>query len=241
MSIHVVRMAGNGLDQTRIRLGKAAGKKTNLGWKRSKILLNKAHRNLSEKQRWNLDMWLENEPELAEAYRLKEEFYAIYALPKTEAYQALDNWIERASTGPLKKDFKEILSALKNWREPIMAFFDHPITNGYTEALNGVAKVINRQGRGYSFEVIRVRVLGRFAPPGKEADIADDQPVIRRSFLKLRQLLRDQSDGQCESCKGMFDKDSLLLHHEGPVAEIGEARVMLVCPPCNRRLHTGTA
>ena len=28
---------------------------------------------------------------------------------------------------------------------------DYPITNGYTEALNGVAKVINRQGRGYTF------------------------------------------------------------------------------------------
>ncbi|MFB2351108.1 transposase, partial [Priestia megaterium] len=80
---HVVRMAGNGLDKARIRLGKLAGRKVNLGWKRSKTLLNKAYRNLSEKQRFNLDMWLDNEPDLAQVYWFKEEFYAIYDLPKS--------------------------------------------------------------------------------------------------------------------------------------------------------------
>lgn len=55
---------------------------------------------------------------------------------------------------------------MRNWRTEILAFFDHPITNGYTEALNGATKVINRMGRGYSFEVLRGRVLfgGELAP-----------------------------------------------------------------------------
>lgn len=260
---HVVRMAGNGLDQTRIRLGKAAGKKTNLGWKRSKILLNKARRNLSEKQLWNLEMWLDNEPELAEAYRLKEDFYAIYSLPKAEAHQALDNWIERASTGPLKKDFKEILSALKNWREPIMAFFDYPITNGYTEALNGVAKVINRQGRGYTFDVIRARVLGRTqriskkvkpvvlpAPPARHAPSPPSPPVesmhgmrpIQDVAKELRELA-DEAEGRCHSCGGVFDESDLVYHHEDvamPILEIKE-KVFVMCRQCSIRLHTETA
>lgn len=41
-----------------------------------------------------------------------------------------------------------------------MAYFDHsPLTNAYTEALNGLVKTANRLGRGYSFEVLRAKVL----------------------------------------------------------------------------------
>jgi len=235
---HVVRMAGNGVDQTRIRLGKLAGKKVNLGWKRSKILLNKAHRNLSDKQRFNLQMWLDNEPELAEAYQLKEDFYAIYDLPKQEANEALDNWIARASTGPLKKDFKELLSALKNWRSSIMAYFDYPITNGYTEALNGVAKVINRQGRGYTFDVIRVRVLGRFAPPKEEPTM--QELIQRTSTHQIRKSLLEAADGQCQSCMGVFPQGQLAFHHVKPLAEGGGTELIVVCQTCNARLGDST-
>ncbi len=59
----------------------------------------------------------------------------------------------------MKLDFKELLSATKNWRNEILAYFEFPITNGYTEAVNGTAKVMNRVGRGYTFEVLRSRVL----------------------------------------------------------------------------------
>ncbi len=41
----------------------------------------------------------------------------------------------------------------------IFAYFDHPITNAYTEALNGLVKIMNRNGRGYSFDAIRAKVL----------------------------------------------------------------------------------
>ena len=57
----------------------------------------------------------------------------------------------------------------KNWRNEILAYFDHPISNGYTEALNGVAKVINRAGRGYSFEVLRARLL--FGKEGRNTSL----------------------------------------------------------------------
>jgi hypothetical protein len=32
-------------------------------------------------------------------------------------------------------------------------------TNAYTECLNGIAKITNRHGRGYSFDVIRFKLL----------------------------------------------------------------------------------
>jgi hypothetical protein len=48
---------------------------------------------------------------------------------------------------------------VKNWREEVFAFFDFPATNGYTEALNGVIKVVNRAGRGYSLDAIKAKLL----------------------------------------------------------------------------------
>ena len=39
------------------------------------------------------------------------------------------------------------------WNSPVR------ITNAYTECLNGLTKLANRMGRGYSYEIIRAKVL----------------------------------------------------------------------------------
>lgn len=45
--------------------------------------------------------------------------------------------------------------------DDIFAYWDAPvkITNAYTEGLNDLIKVSNRMGRGYSFEIIRAKML----------------------------------------------------------------------------------
>lgn len=40
-----------------------------------------------------------------------------------------------------------------------MAYFDHHITNAYTESLNGLIRVMNRLSRGYFFEALRAKIL----------------------------------------------------------------------------------
>src|SRR3546814_2573618 len=42
-----------------------------------------------------------------------------------------------------------------------MTYFetDMPVTNAYTESINRLAKDKNREGRGYSFEVMRARMI----------------------------------------------------------------------------------
>lgn len=40
-----------------------------------------------------------------------------------------------------------------------MAYFDVRYTNAATEALNGITKLKQRMGRGYSFDVIRAKIL----------------------------------------------------------------------------------
>ena len=52
-----------------------------------------------------------------------------------------------------------VIRAFTNWQPQILAYFDHPVTNAYTESLNSLIRVMNRLGRGYSFEALRAKIL----------------------------------------------------------------------------------
>jgi transposase len=67
--------------------------------------------------------------------------------------------------------FQPIIVALDNWRPEIMAYFDHPITNAYTESLNNLIRVMNRLGRGYSFEAVRAKILFAEGDSSMELDL----------------------------------------------------------------------
>lgn len=90
----------------------------------------------------------------------------------------------------------EIGRAWGNWTMPILNYFNHPVTNDYTESLNSLIRVMNRLGRGYSFEALRARIL--FAEEGahkhklsrpklerKERLQAEPEPVMGDSFASM--------------------------------------------------------
>ena len=64
--------------------------------------------------------------------------------------------------------------------EHVPAIFDHRVTNAYTEAMNGILKQINRRGRGYTFPVLRARILHGFrSKPPKGFTVCE---CCRRDF-----------------------------------------------------------
>ena len=67
-------------------------------------------------------------------------------------------WLANIPT-ELISAFKDLMTAAHNWHEEIFAYFEQPITNAYTKSVNRRAKDMNRMGRGYSFELIRARML----------------------------------------------------------------------------------
>ncbi len=159
---------------------------------------------------------VEREPDVAAAYWCKEAFFALYDMPKAEAVAAFDAWPDTVPAH-LRADFRKLLTAARNWRTEILAYFDHPVTNAYTEALNGVAKVINRQGRGYTFDVLRARVL----------------------FGKGVLTMKPVPDIRCASCGGLFLKSEMEMGHLVPLFRGGKrSETALMCRPCNRRFHT---
>lgn len=243
---HLVRMANTAMDNVRISMAKDQAKVVGRDWMRRKVLLRLRYKNLDVDGRYNLDMWLDNEPELAIAYRLKEAFYEIYdSASKEDAAKKLDDWRSSvpARMRKTKKDFKPLMTCTANWREEMLAYFDHPISNGYTEALNGVAKVINRAGRGYSFKVLRARLLFRKQQRQKECDMSQmvALPVDYRTAM-LRYYISMEHDNTCVSCGGKFPDEEMAAHIMPAIIK-GEHRISgaLLCAACNRRFHTEVA
>lgn len=152
---HVIRMATAGVISVHRRLRK---RDKNLRLPKIHLLRKRKHA-LSEERKKELENRLDQLPELAEAHKLKEAFLNIWnSQEKREAEQRFDAW--RREIPPwLRDDFKDLLTAMDNWRQEILNYFDHRITNAFTESLNGIIKQMQRIGRGYTFDVTRAKLL----------------------------------------------------------------------------------
>ncbi len=75
---HVVRMANDGVEKVRKSLRESLTPKPRRGSMHDRLVLLKRERDLGDKERLSLPGWTSNDPELGEAYRLKEVFYGIY-------------------------------------------------------------------------------------------------------------------------------------------------------------------
>ena len=98
-------------------------------------------------------------PTPAQAYEAKERFYALWNLPDRQgAKEAYGTW-SRELPQELAPAFHELTTAMGNWESEVFAYFEHPITDAYTESLNNPIRLTNRIGRGYSFSAIRAKLL----------------------------------------------------------------------------------
>lgn len=102
-------------------------------------------------------------PLLEVAWNLKEALRTWYATATlATAAQGLDAWIEQVRTlGP--EPLRKTLSAFKNWRQEILAFFRFlptRLSNGFVEGKNNRTKALMRRGFGYRNRLhLRLRIL----------------------------------------------------------------------------------
>jgi transposase len=105
----------------------------------------------------------EHLPLLEMAWQFKEELRAWYATATVATAAAdLDTWIEKVQQhGP--EQMRKTLSAFKNWRQEILAFFQFlpgRISNGFVEGKNNRTKALMRQAYGYRNRLhLRLRIL----------------------------------------------------------------------------------
>ncbi|MBN1890108.1 MAG: ISL3 family transposase [Thermoflexales bacterium] len=157
---HVVRMANASLDAVRksIRDGLTRSQCNRLMHDRFILLRRKAE--LEPDKRLILDVWLDRFPALGAAYKLKEDFFDIWDTPQSSqaAIERYEEW-KAGIPGDVAWAFEDLTTAVQNWETEIFAYFDHRVTNAYTESLNNITRLIYRVGRGYSFEAIRAKML----------------------------------------------------------------------------------
>ena len=178
---HVLKMANTAMERVRKQLRESLTPTQRRGLMHDRFVLLKREAELTDREALLLSTWVKNYPTLGEIHRLKEAFFCLYdCTSRTEARAAFQRW-EQSLGADHRRAFAELLTAWQNWQNEILAYFDHPITNAYTESLNNLIRVTNRLGRGYSFEALRAKMLW-----------AKGVTKTRRSSLTRQSPLRDQ-------------------------------------------------
>jgi len=144
---HVLLHIHRALDQVRTSLQPQRGQKGELF--RARYLLLTAVERLTPERYARLMDLLGRYPLLQRAWALKEAFRAWYRAPtRAEAESQLAAWEASVrEQGPAP--FRALLPMLRDWRQEILHYFDHPYTNGFVEGKNNRIKVIKRIGYGY--------------------------------------------------------------------------------------------
>lgn len=130
------------------------------------------------------DKWLEDMPDLAVAYWLKEKFSDILQLrDRQEAESRMDLWLievhefieslrskyrddpDNPKVKKWKPPFSNVLTTFKSWRAEILNYIDckdsyaRTITNFFAEHANGKIKRANALCYGLDFETLRTKVV----------------------------------------------------------------------------------
>lgn len=101
-------------------------------------------------------------PKFATLYECKEQFRNIFNshIDRITAEKSYYTWVKSIPNENDFEPFFNVVKTIKRWRTEVFNFFEYDrYSNGAVEAQNGVIKNVNRMGRGYSYEVIRAKVL----------------------------------------------------------------------------------
>jgi transposase len=123
-----------------------------------KDLIRGNRENLEQHKIIILDFVLEKYPRLKTAYWLKENLRLIYKCEsKYDAFKAYYEW--ETSIPKDAKEMKGIQRMINRIKQEVFAYFDGRWTNAFTESFNNIIKRIVRLGNGYSYDVLRAKII----------------------------------------------------------------------------------
>jgi transposase len=127
------------------------------GLKKSKYVLLKNEKDLSEEQKNKLVQVKEVSHELKIMHELKEEIRKVFEQSENWLTGLLKLGIWLASA---KKYFPDSQKTIIRWLDEIIAYFDNRTTSGVVEGINNKLKLIKRSAYGFrNFENYRIRCL----------------------------------------------------------------------------------
>ncbi len=166
-AFHVVKLAGNALDEIRRRvqqatLGRRGHKDDPLYRIRRTLLTGSEH--LTDRQRERLNKWLpvgDPDGEVELAWHVYQRVRSIYhAATPAQGREAATKLLDTLHTCPIK-EIARLGRSLRQWRAEILAYFaTGGVSNGGTEAINGVIEKTRRLAHGFrNFTNYRLRIL----------------------------------------------------------------------------------
>jgi len=128
--------------------------------KGSRWLWLKNRSRLRRKQRQSLDEIMAMNRNLHKAYLLKEDFAEFYACQNHDEAEAfLRQWTRRCKQSNLLP-FQDLARRLTRWKEGILAYFKHRITNAVSEGINNKIKVLKRRSYGFhDFQYFVLKIM----------------------------------------------------------------------------------
>lgn len=156
---HVVQMLNDALDDIRISLRGSMTKDERRNLRHDKWLMLRNKEDLNEKQKVELDRLFEVYPIFKEPYDLKEEFRNIYnkSINRRDALTRYAKWKKKIPED--LTEYQKFVGTVARWYSEIFNYFDYNVTNAYTEAVNVLIKKEAATGRGYTFEVLRAKMI----------------------------------------------------------------------------------
>lgn len=155
----LIRLTTGGLEETRKRLRRRLGSLERKKLTGDKAILGKAETSLDAAERYKLDTWARDFPDLIAAYRIKEWSRSL-ATSETpwQAKAHLTTCLD-AIPANLSNAFSSFVDVCQSWEEEILNWHRRSIAESLDEPLSRLGAAIRRMGRGYSFDVIRARLL----------------------------------------------------------------------------------
>jgi transposase len=155
---HVIQYGSKAMEDSRKAFRKTLTDKQRKQLMHDRFILLKNKEDLKPQEQWNLQIWFVTFPTLKAAYDLKEGLRDMYLCEtREEAEEYFKQW--KNSIPEDMTSFKEVAKMINNWHTEIFNYFDDRYTNAFTESINNLIKHIEKRGRGYSFEVLRAKVL----------------------------------------------------------------------------------
>ena len=167
---HLVQEVNRCLDKTRIDIQNEyrKGGIDIRRFKHAKRLFMKNVEDLTLQESDTLSEWFDEFDDLYEAYLCKEVFRDIYHFSETkeDARKNFQAWIR---TVPDRPAFAAMRRTFEQRAEHILNYWDFSITNAYTESVNNQIKTIEKAGRGYRFDMLRLRCLIQINTPAAKS------------------------------------------------------------------------
>lgn len=148
-----MKLVNEGLNKLRKKIG--------INAKKSRFLLLANRSSLTDSEFGQLQELLNQSVSLKIAHEMKEEFREIYESSSTvkAGRNRLKKWLAQAQVF-----FPKAAQAIRNHLEGICNYFISRTTSGVMEGINNKAKLIMRQGYGFTnFDNFRIRLLSSFS------------------------------------------------------------------------------